>query len=37
LAKRRAEWKKPALRVERGVLAKYARTVNNASEGATTS
>ena len=37
LAKRRAEWKKPALKVERGVLAKYARTVNNASEGATTS
>ncbi len=37
LAKRRAGWKKPALRVERGVLAKYARTVNNASEGATTS
>ena len=36
LAKRRAEWKKPALRVERGVLAKYARTVNNASEGAST-
>ncbi len=37
LAKRRAVWKKPAIRVERGVLAKYARTVNSASEGATTS
>ncbi len=37
LAKRQAAWKKPALRVERGVLAKYARTVNSASEGATTS
>jgi dihydroxy-acid dehydratase len=37
LARRRAGWKKPALRVERGVLAKYARTVNSASEGATTS
>jgi dihydroxy-acid dehydratase len=37
LARRRAGWKKPAVRVERGVLAKYARTVNSASEGATTS
>src|SRR5262245_56277638 len=37
LARRRANWKKPSLRVERGVLAKYARTVNSASEGATTS
>jgi dihydroxy-acid dehydratase len=36
LAKRQAAWKKPPLRVERGVLAKYARTVNCASEGATT-
>jgi dihydroxy-acid dehydratase len=36
LAKRRAGWTKPPLRVERGVLAKYARTVNCASEGATT-
>jgi dihydroxy-acid dehydratase len=34
--KRRATWKKPALRVERGVLAKYARTVHSASEGAVT-
>ena len=33
----RENWKKPPLRVERGVLAKYARTVNSASEGATTS
>jgi dihydroxy-acid dehydratase len=37
LAKRKAAWTKPPLRVERGVLAKYARTVNGASEGATTS
>jgi dihydroxy-acid dehydratase len=36
LAKRQAGWRKPPLRVERGVLAKYARTVNCASEGATT-
>jgi dihydroxy-acid dehydratase len=34
--KRRAAWKKPALRAERGVLAKYARTVRSASEGAVT-
>ena len=37
LAKRRAAWMKPAPRVERGVLAKYARTVRSASEGAVTS
>ncbi len=37
LEHRRAEWTKPALRVERGVLAKYARTVHSASEGAITS
>lgn len=37
LTQRRAAWKKPAIRVERGVLAKYARTVNSASDGATTS
>lgn len=35
-AKRKAAWKKPALRTERGVLAKYARTVRSASEGAVT-
>jgi dihydroxy-acid dehydratase len=34
--RRKAAWKKPPLRVERGVLAKYARAVNSASEGATT-
>src|SRR5262245_204124 len=34
--KRRAAWTKPPLRVERGVLAKYARTVHSASEGAVT-
>ena len=36
LAKRKTAWVKPPARVERGVLAKYARTVNSASEGATT-
>ncbi len=36
LAKRKAAWKKPALRVERGVLAKFAKLATSASEGATT-
>jgi dihydroxy-acid dehydratase len=36
LKRRAAAWKKPAIRVERGVLAKYARTVKSASEGAVT-
>ncbi len=36
LERRRAAWKKPPLRVERGVLAKYARMVHSASEGAVT-
>jgi dihydroxy-acid dehydratase len=36
LAKRKAAWVKPALRVERGVLAKYAKLVHSASEGAVT-
>lgn len=36
LAKRRQGWTKPALRVQRGVLAKYARTVGSASQGAVT-
>jgi dihydroxy-acid dehydratase len=36
LAKRRAGWVKPEPRVKRGVLAKYARTVRSASEGAVT-
>jgi len=36
LAKRQAAWTKPALRVERGVLAKFARLVKSASEGAVT-
>jgi dihydroxy-acid dehydratase len=34
--RRRSAWKKPPIRVERGVLAKYARTVHSASEGAVT-
>ncbi|ROT98851.1 dihydroxy-acid dehydratase [Marinobacter sp. R17] len=33
---RRARWQAPALRYPRGVLAKYARTVNSASKGAVT-
>ncbi len=37
LAKRKAAWKQPAPREKRGVLAKYAKTVTSASEGATTS
>jgi dihydroxy-acid dehydratase len=37
LAKRRAAWKAPPPRVARGVLAKYARCVHSASEGAITS
>lgn len=37
LIRRKSEWKAPPLKVERGVLAKYARTVRNASEGAVTS
>jgi dihydroxy-acid dehydratase len=36
-ARRRSGWVKPPLRVARGVLAKYARTVRSASEGAVTS
>jgi dihydroxy-acid dehydratase len=36
-ARRRATWRKPAPRESRGVLAKYARTVRSASEGAVTS
>lgn len=36
LARRKAAWVKPALRVERGVLAKYAKLVKSASEGAVT-
>jgi hypothetical protein len=36
LAKRRAKWKAPKPAYTRGVLAKYARTVTNASLGAVT-
>jgi dihydroxy-acid dehydratase len=36
LARRRATWKQPPPREERGVLAKYAKTVHSASEGAVT-
>ena len=37
LEKRRKAWKKPEIRVKRGVLAKYAKVVHSASEGAITS
>jgi dihydroxy-acid dehydratase len=37
LARRREDWRPLASRYTRGVLAKYARTVSSASEGATTS
>jgi len=36
LARRRASWKPPAARYETGALAKYARLVSSASEGAVT-
>ena len=36
LARRREKWTKPEPREKRGVLAKYARTVRSASEGAVT-
>lgn len=36
LQQRKAQWKAPALKVNRGVLYKYAKTVNSASLGCTT-
>ena len=36
IAQRLAKWKKPEARYTRGVLAKYAKTVSSASEGAVT-
>ncbi len=36
IAKRRAEWKQPALKATKGILFKYARVVKNASEGCVT-
>jgi dihydroxy-acid dehydratase len=36
LGRRKAAWKQPPPRETRGVLAKYARTVRSASEGAVT-
>ncbi|HNH44402.1 MAG TPA: dihydroxy-acid dehydratase, partial [Agitococcus sp.] len=36
MAKRRANWTAPAPKYTRGVLAKYAKTVSSASEGAVT-
>jgi dihydroxy-acid dehydratase len=36
IKKRRAAWKKPRPKAERGALAKYAKLVSSASEGAVT-
>jgi dihydroxy-acid dehydratase len=36
LAKRKAQWKAPQLKVTKGVLYKYAKTVASASEGCVT-
>jgi dihydroxy-acid dehydratase len=36
LAKRRAQWKQPALKAKKGVLYKYAKQVKDASEGCVT-
>ncbi len=36
LAKRKANWKQPALKASKGVLYKYAKTVSSASEGCVT-
>lgn len=36
LAKRKAAWKQPALKVAKGLLYKYAKTVKDASEGCVT-
>ncbi|MBL8050503.1 MAG: dihydroxy-acid dehydratase, partial [Anaerolineales bacterium] len=37
LTKRKKDWKAPEPRYKKGVMAKYARSVTTASEGATTS
>lgn len=36
LAKRRAQWKQPALKAKKGILYKYAKQVKDASEGCVT-
>jgi dihydroxy-acid dehydratase len=36
LARRRAQWKQPAARYTRGLMAKYTRLVSTASKGAVT-
>ncbi len=36
LAERRKNWKQPALKVKRGILYKYAKTVSSASQGCVT-
>jgi dihydroxy-acid dehydratase len=36
IAERRTKWKKPGLKVSKGVLYKYAKTVSDASEGCVT-
>jgi dihydroxy-acid dehydratase len=37
LTKRKKNWQAPEARYKRGVMAKYARSVSSASEGAITS
>lgn len=36
IAKRRAAWKRPSLKAEKGILFKYAQCVKDASEGCVT-
>ncbi|HLR38242.1 MAG TPA: dihydroxy-acid dehydratase, partial [Chitinophagaceae bacterium] len=36
IAKRKATWKQPALKVEKGILFKYAKSVQNATKGCVT-
>ena len=36
IARRRAEWKQPALKANKGILFKYARHVKNAANGCVT-
>jgi dihydroxy-acid dehydratase len=36
IAERRRNWKQPSLKVSKGVLYKYARTVSSAAEGCVT-
>jgi dihydroxy-acid dehydratase len=36
IAKRKAEWKQPALKATKGILFKYAQCVKDASQGCVT-